>query len=116
MNSLPRWLISMIDMPVPRQSSISSPARASTSAGSIAGPALKLKIRDMIPENENSVNRGRRLGRRVVRRSFTIALCAAWFGVAAAVAAVAVDDVALLDALHAGELLAFAERDQRHAL
>ena len=47
MNSLPRWLISITHMPVPCQSSISSPARASTSSGSTAGPALKLKIRDI---------------------------------------------------------------------
>src|SRR5581483_4890219 len=45
MNSLPRWLISITDMPLPRQSSISSCARASTCSGSIAGPALKLYTR-----------------------------------------------------------------------
>src|SRR5204863_4309598 len=45
MNSLPRWLISITDMPEPCQSSISEAACASTSSGSTAGPVLKLKIR-----------------------------------------------------------------------
>src|SRR5258708_3488528 len=45
MNSLPRWLISITDMPDPCQSSISPAACASTSSGRTAGPALKLKTR-----------------------------------------------------------------------
>src|SRR3954471_15656371 len=45
MNSLPRWLISITDMPEPCQSSISSAAWRSTGSGSAAGPALKLKTR-----------------------------------------------------------------------
>src|SRR4030095_4758404 len=45
MNSLPRWLISITDMPLPCQSSISAAACCSTGAGSTAGPALKLKTR-----------------------------------------------------------------------
>ena len=45
MNSLPRWLISITDMPEPCQSSISSAAWRSTGSGSVAGPALKLKTR-----------------------------------------------------------------------
>ncbi len=45
MNSLPRWLISITDMPLPCQSSISPAAVRRTSSGSTAGPALKLKIR-----------------------------------------------------------------------
>ncbi len=45
MNSLPRWLISITDMPLPCQSSISAAACASTLSGSAAGPALKLKTR-----------------------------------------------------------------------
>src|SRR5712691_7164307 len=45
MNSLPRWLISITDMPDPCQSSISAAACASTSSGRTAGPALKLKTR-----------------------------------------------------------------------
>src|SRR4051812_17374462 len=47
MNSLPRWLISITDMPLPCQSSISSAACRSTDSGSTAGPALKLKTRGM---------------------------------------------------------------------
>src|SRR5260221_2041809 len=42
MNSLPRWLISMTDMPEPCQSSISSRAFSKTCCGRTAGPALKL--------------------------------------------------------------------------
>src|SRR5690606_13705900 len=45
MNSLPRWLISITLMPVPRQSSISAAACRSTSSGRVAGPAAKLKGR-----------------------------------------------------------------------
>src|SRR5882762_8822262 len=45
MNSLPRWLISITDMPDPCQSSISAAACSSTSSGRTAGPALKLKTR-----------------------------------------------------------------------
>ena len=43
MNSLPRWLISITHMPVPRQSSISSPARGRTSSGSTAGPGAEIE-------------------------------------------------------------------------
>src|SRR5260370_7793309 len=45
MISLPRWLISIPDMPEPCQSSISAAACASTSSGRTAGPALKLNTR-----------------------------------------------------------------------
>src|SRR5438270_6771097 len=45
MNSLPRWLISITDMPDPCQSSISEAAFSSTSSGRTAGPALKLNTR-----------------------------------------------------------------------
>src|SRR5467141_3456738 len=45
MNSMPRWLISITDMPDPCQSSISAAACASTSSGRTAGPALKLNTR-----------------------------------------------------------------------
>src|SRR5882762_5790590 len=44
-NSGERWLISITDMPEPRQSSNSSRMRSSTASGSAAGPALKLKTR-----------------------------------------------------------------------
>src|SRR5262245_48327565 len=45
MNSWPRWLISITDMPEPCQSSISEAACSRTSSGRTAGPALKLKTR-----------------------------------------------------------------------
>src|SRR5262245_52637043 len=111
MNSGPRWLISITDMPVPRQSSISSPARAKTSAGSMAGPALKLKMRDI----QSSVNRGswgRRLGFDVAVGCSPAVTALGTVPVAITVAV----DVALLDALETGELLALVERDQRDAL
>ena len=53
MNSLPRWLISITDMPLPCQSSISSAAMRSTDSGSTAGPALKLKTRVMRTPERN---------------------------------------------------------------
>src|SRR5437588_1329280 len=40
-----RWLISMTDMPLPRQSRSSSRMRSRTGRGRAAGPALKLKMR-----------------------------------------------------------------------
>src|SRR5579885_3772243 len=43
MNSLPRWLISITDMPAPCQSSNSARTCSNTSSGSVAGPGLKLK-------------------------------------------------------------------------
>jgi hypothetical protein len=43
--SLPRWLISMMPMPVPCQSSSSSRTCSRTAVGNTAGPAEKLKIR-----------------------------------------------------------------------
>ena len=42
MNSGPRWLISITDMPLPCQSSISLAACCRTSFGRTAGPAEKL--------------------------------------------------------------------------
>src|SRR5260221_1153625 len=45
MNSLPRWLISITDMPEPCQASISEAACCKPSSGRTAGPALKLKTR-----------------------------------------------------------------------
>src|SRR5207237_5847688 len=43
-----RWLISMTDMPLPRQSSSSSLMRSRTGRGRAAGPALKLKMRFVV--------------------------------------------------------------------
>ena len=64
MNSLPRWLISITDMPLPCQSSISSAHRRSTGSGRTAGPGLKLKGRVMATIIE-------RLGRRRARPEAT---------------------------------------------
>src|SRR3954469_17453000 len=44
-NSLPRWLISITDMPAWCQLTSSRLARSSTSTGMVAGPAPKLKMR-----------------------------------------------------------------------
>src|SRR6476469_7268952 len=48
MNSGPRWLISTIDAPASRHSSISDCALRSTGSGSVAGPALKFQARGMV--------------------------------------------------------------------
>src|ERR1019366_4651732 len=48
MNSLPRWLISITDIPDPFQSSISSAAWRKTGSGRAAGPGLKLNGRVMV--------------------------------------------------------------------
>ena len=53
-NALPRWLISITDMPVPCQSSSSSRACSRTSSGRTAGPGLKLKTR--MCESDRIVN------------------------------------------------------------
>src|SRR4051812_36714689 len=97
MNSLPRWLISITDMPEPCQSSISAAACDSTSSGRAAGPALKLKtlFTGLLPTVAASV----------VSADFSVA-----------VAAVAVDFRRLGDALDAGEPGALVEVDQHHAL
>src|SRR5581483_7049957 len=93
MNSLPRWLISITDIPEPCQSSISAAACDSTSSGSAAGPALKL----------NTLFAGR----------LPIAASAACVSVAVAIAFVL---FALGDALDARELRALVEVDQYDAL
>src|SRR5258707_7139658 len=114
MNSLPRWLISITHMPLPRQSSISSPARASTSSGRTAGPALKLKILLMSVQ-------GRALRSRIHRRDRRLGLRAAVAVLpSCAIAAFASRAVAILgailDARDAGQFLALRQRDQRHSL
>jgi hypothetical protein len=48
MKSFPRWLISITDMPLPCQSSISCAACSRTGSGNVAGPAPKLNMRAMI--------------------------------------------------------------------
>src|SRR5512139_3031800 len=103
MNSLPRWLISITDMPLPRQSSISSRACTRTSSGSTAGPALKLYTRDI------SLSR-------ISRKSFVrrVALAQLLRGLVGGrfVAAVAERG----DAVDADQLLALAQADELHAL
>ena len=47
-NSLERWLISITDMPQPCQLNMSACACCSTSIGSMAGPAEKLKMRSLL--------------------------------------------------------------------
>src|SRR5882672_7135308 len=90
MNSLPRWLISITDMPEPCQSSISLAACSSTSSGRTAGPALKLKTR--------FATRMRGLGLLPIR--LTVPFFFFLLG----------------DALDARELRALVEVDQAHAL
>src|SRR5439155_1537921 len=104
-NSLPRWLISITHMPVPCQSSISSPARASTSSGSTAGPALKLKMRAM------SVQRGA-FGRGRQYAGVAVTAIAITITSSRAVAVL----IAVLDARDAGEFLALRQGNQRDAL
>ena len=47
--SLPRWLCSITDMPLPAKSSSSSRARSRAGSGRAAGPALKFFVRFMGP-------------------------------------------------------------------
>src|SRR5450755_262649 len=56
MNSLPRWLISITDTPLPCQSSISTAAWRSTGSGRTAGPGLKLNGRVMRPHYRAQVS------------------------------------------------------------
>ena len=77
MNSLPRWLISITDMPEPCQSSISSAAWRSTGSGSAAGPALKLKTRVMQGLRSGVRNRASVAEPAACRSSHAID-CAAW--------------------------------------
>src|SRR5438067_1456186 len=96
MNSLPRWLISITDMPEPCQSSISAAACDSTSSGSAAGPALKLNtlLTGRLPTVAACVVPAAVLGRLPVHHAFR----------------------RLGDALDARELRALVEVDQHHAL
>src|SRR5439155_5709793 len=90
-NSLPRWLISITDMPASCQLTSSHLARSRTSTGIAAGPAPKLKM-----------------------RAAGLMWCAVGAVRAAAVLAVAVFAivfVAVHDGLQARELLALAEVD-----
>src|SRR3954469_9112870 len=110
-NSLPRWLISITDMPASCQLTSSHLAFSSTSTGMVAGPAPKLKIR------------AAGLMRAAEALAFGAAAFAAFLrGFAAVlVRAVAVRVFAILviaveDALQARELLPLAQVDQGDAL
>jgi hypothetical protein len=50
MKALLRWLISITDAPLERQSISSSRTLSSTGSGNMAGPALKLKTRMELPK------------------------------------------------------------------
>src|SRR6188768_2159350 len=89
-NSLPRWLISITDMPASCQLTSSHLAFSSTSTGMVAGPAPKLKMR----------------AGGLVCGAAAIAASIAVGGCAIAVAVLAVLVVAIHDALQPGELLA----------
>src|SRR5258706_4777505 len=123
-NSLPRWLISITDMPASCQLTSSLRARSSTSTGIVAGPAPKLWMR-CGASVDNAAFRGS-FAIRALARSSVSARAVAVRAVSAraiavrTIAAGAVAALALVvtihDCLHAGKLLAFAEVDERHAL
>src|SRR5689334_291766 len=104
-NSLPRWLISMTDMPAVCQLTSSHLAFSSTSTGIVAGPAPKLKMRAAglicaAATITASVRGGLVSGRRILRRP---GRGGDRMAVAIAVAVLAVLLVAVHDALHAAE-------------
>src|SRR5258706_13882678 len=123
-NYLPRWLISITDMPASCQLTSSLRARSSTSTGIVAGPAPKLWMR-CGASVDNAAIRGS-VAIRALARSAVSARAVAVRAVSAraiavrTIAAGAVAALALVvtihDCLHAGKLLAFAEVDERHAL
>src|SRR3954471_5496817 len=102
-NSLPRWLISITDIPASCQLTSSHFAFSSTSTGMVAGPAPKLKMRaaGLMRRGCAAFVFARRAGRAAVR---------------AVPAVFAIFVVAVHDALQARELLALGEVDERHAL
>src|SRR3954468_18179937 len=100
-NSLPRWLISITDMPASCQLTSSHFAFSSTSTGMVAGPAPKLKMRAA----------GLMCAAGVAIRRVPIPVA-----VSVAVAVLGRLVVAVHDALQAGELLALAQVDEGHAL
>src|SRR5207237_1270363 len=105
-NSLPRWLISITDMPASCQLTSSHLAFSSTSTGIVAGPAPKLKMRAA----------GLMCGAAATAVPVAMVVAIPVVVVGCAVAVLAVLVVAVHDALQARELLAFREVDERHAL
>src|SRR5205085_10871748 len=113
-NSLPRWLISITDMPASCQLTSSRLAFSSTSTGMVAGPAPKLKMRCALllwgaAAIDVSVAGavGKVLGLRI-RLDVAMAIA-----IAVALGALL---VAVQHALQAGELLALAQVDQGDTL
>src|SRR5215831_4589663 len=102
-NSLPRWLISITDMPASCQLTSSHLAFSSTSTGMVAGPAPKLKMRAAGLTGDAAVARSIAVP---VAVRFAMAV-AVPVSVAVSVAVLAVFLVAIHDRLQAGELLAF---------
>src|SRR4051812_48801102 len=120
-NSLPRWLISITDMPAWCQLTSSHFAFSSTSTGIVAGPAPKLKMRAAGWILGAGVAIGVCLAGavgKVVRLRFGAGVAAAVavgaaMAVSIAVAVLAVLVVAVEDALQAGKPFPFAQVDQR---
>src|SRR5687768_10708202 len=113
-NSLPRWLISITDMPASCQLTSSHLAFSSTSTGMVAGPAPKLKMR-----GERGLTLGRAAGAFLavaLRGTAAFAALRFAFTRVVAVAVFAIFVIAVEDALQSGELLALAQVDERHSL
>src|SRR5215472_16989158 len=109
-NSLPRWLISITDMPASCQLTSSHLAFSSTSTGIVAGPAPKLKMRA-------AGLTGAAVARSVCAAAVPVAVPVRFaMAVSVAVAVFAVFLVAIHDRLEAGKLLALGEIDERDAL
>src|ERR1700674_4345572 len=98
-NSLPRWLISITDMPASCQLTSSHFAFSSTSIGIVAGPAPKLKMR----------------AAGLMWCVGPVAVAVAAFA-CAAVPVFAIVVVTIHDGLQARELLALSQIDEGHAL
>src|SRR3954451_5460890 len=101
-NSLPRWLISITDMPASCQLTNSHFAFSSTSTGMVAGPAPKLKMRAA-----GLMGCGR------AAFGFAFALRAVSAAVCAVFAVFAIFAVWVQDALYPRELLALGKVDER---
>src|SRR5689334_2594534 len=119
-NSLPRWLISITDMPASCQLTSSHLAFSSTSTGIVAGPAPKLKMRATGLTADDLAAGFAAFA--AFRGAFAAGFAAFLRGFAAVrVRAVAVRVFAILviaveDALQARELLALAQVDERDTL
>src|SRR5688572_28987029 len=122
-NSLPRWLISITDMPASCQLTSSHLAFSSTSTGMVAGPAPKLKmratgltLRGLAALAGFAAGRGRPAGFFLAGSALPRARAFFALVVAVAVAVFAIFVVAIEDALQARELLALGQVDERDPL